>query len=287
MHIAIGLPGALPGRPATSTLEWARRAERAGFSSLGTIGRIVFDCEEELVMLAAAAGATERIRLATTVMISPVRETLLLAKQAATLDAISGGRLALGLGVGWRPDDFVATGVAEFERRGRRIEEQVTTMRRVWAGESPASGVDPIGPPPARSGGPEIWLGGAAPAALARAGRLADAFISVPAPEEQLRASHAAVLAAAEKAGRAGPRLVSSAYFALGDREKAIENVTAYYRFGGQGFVDAMIASLVTTPDAVRETIERNHKVGASELFFWPQLDDPGEVEALAEIALA
>jgi len=220
------------------------------------------------------------------VMISPVRETLLLAKQAATLDAISGGRLALGVGVGWRPDDFEATGVADFARRGRRIEEQVARMRRVWSGESPAEGVDPIGPPPARPGGPEIWLGGMAPAALTRAGRLADAFIAVPAPEAQLRDAYGAVVRAAEEAGRPAPRLVTAAYFALGSREKAIANVDAYYRFGGQGFVDGMVAALLTDADAIRGAVETSRELGASEHFLWPQLDGPEEVDALAEIVL-
>ena len=101
-----------------------------------------------------------------------------------------------------------------------------------------------------------------------------------------MRSSCATVVEAAEQAGRDAPRLVSTAYFAFGDREKAIENVVADYRFGGQGLVDATIGSLVTTPDAVRATMEANERAGASELFFWPQLDDPGEVEALAEAAL-
>jgi len=286
MDIAIGLPGALPGRPAGSIAEWARRAERAGFSSLGTIGRIVFDCYEELVMLGVAAGATERIRLATTVLIGPVRETVLLAKQAATLDALSGGRLALGLGVGWRDDDFRATGAAGYHERGRRLDEQVALLRRTWTGTPPAEALDAVGPPPAREGGPEIWLGGAAPPALRRAGRLADAFIAMPGAEEQVRSHYGTVCEAAERAGRTPPRLVVTGYFALGDQERAVRNVDAYYRFGGQGFVDAMVSALLTSPAAIEGAIETGRKLGAAELFLWPQLDEVSEVDALADIAL-
>ena len=109
MKIAIGLPNSLPRTSGPDLIAWAREAEEHGFSSLGTIGRVVYDSHEELVALAACAAVTSRIGLATTLLVSPVREPVLLAKQAATLDAISGGRLSLGLGVGWRDDDFRAT----------------------------------------------------------------------------------------------------------------------------------------------------------------------------------
>src|SRR5262245_28562178 len=151
LKIAIGLPNAIPRTHGAHLIEWARRAEAAGFSSLGTIGRIVFDCHEELIALAAAAGATQRIGLATTVMVGPVHEPVHLAKQAATLDAVSGGRFTLGLGVGWRDDDFVATGT-DFRRRGERLEEQIAILRRVWSGEPLSERVGPVGPRPVRKG---------------------------------------------------------------------------------------------------------------------------------------
>ena len=111
MDIGIGLPSTIPGAGRDEVLEWARRAEARGFSTLGTIDRIVYPGHEPLIALAAAAAVTERIRLATTILLAPTRGNgALLAKQAASLDALSGGRLVLGVAVGRREDDFRATG---------------------------------------------------------------------------------------------------------------------------------------------------------------------------------
>jgi alkanesulfonate monooxygenase SsuD/methylene tetrahydromethanopterin reductase-like flavin-dependent oxidoreductase (luciferase family) len=118
MEIGVGLPATIPGASGSLVLEWARRADSGPFSSLGVIDRLVYKNHEALVSLAAAA-VTERVRLMTTVLIAPVRDAALLAKQAATIDAFSGGRLTLGLGVGAREDDFRAAS-ATFEDRGDR-----------------------------------------------------------------------------------------------------------------------------------------------------------------------
>src|SRR5919107_3325250 len=119
MEIGIGLPNAVPGVDRTGIVEWARRAEAAGFSSLGTIDRIAYGNYESLIALAAAAAVTERIRLVTDILIAPLRSnTALFAKQAATIDQISGGRLVLGLSPGGREDDYAVSG-ADFHTRGK------------------------------------------------------------------------------------------------------------------------------------------------------------------------
>src|SRR5207237_565137 len=107
MKIGIGIPNSIPGAGGGLLLDWAHRAESLGFVSLATIGRVAYPSAEELVVLAAAAGATERIGLFTNVLLGPTREPALLAKQAATLDQLSGGRFLLGVGVGGGPDAAV------------------------------------------------------------------------------------------------------------------------------------------------------------------------------------
>lgn len=285
MRIATGLPNAVPGVPGPRLVEWARRAEEAGFSSLGTIGRVVFDCHEELVALAAAAGATRRIGLCTTVMIGPVREPVLLAKQAATLDSLSEGRFVLGLGVGWRADDYDATG-HDFPGRGRTFDALIPRLRAIWRAEERPGGAL-VGPRPAREGGPPVLMGGGAPAALRRAGRLADLFLAPPVPPGAMLDLHRIVSDAARDAGRRVPPLLGSRYAALGDdvRPRAMESMAAYYAAGGAERVRAMQQSVLTTPDAVRDAVRAVADTGAEELFLWPAADDPTQIDRLADAA--
>src|SRR5919205_1241240 len=136
MEIGIGLPNATHGVRGPELVAFAREAEEAGFSSLGTIDRIAYENYEALVALGAAAAVTERIDLLTSILLAPLRtNTALFAKQAASVDGISGGRLVLGLAVGAREDDYTASGV-DFHTRGRRFEQMLEQWRRVWAGES-------------------------------------------------------------------------------------------------------------------------------------------------------
>ncbi|MDP8955580.1 MAG: LLM class flavin-dependent oxidoreductase, partial [Actinomycetota bacterium] len=118
--------------PGDRLVEWARRAEERGFTALGTIGRVAYPTYDELVAYGAAAAVTERIELITNVILGPTRNPVLLAKEAASLDQISGGRFTLGLGVGTRPDDFQASGTS-FNDRGRRLDHALGVMHRAWA----------------------------------------------------------------------------------------------------------------------------------------------------------
>src|SRR5947208_10854241 len=159
MKIGIGLPATIPGTEGKRILDWAKKADSGPFSSLSILDRLIYPNYESLITLAAVAGVTQRIRLITTVLLAPLRNPALLAKQAASLDALSGGRLTLGLGIGGREDDFRAAG-APFHDRGHRFEQQLDTIKRIWAGERLGDGVGPIGPRPVQPGGPELLLGG-------------------------------------------------------------------------------------------------------------------------------
>src|SRR4051795_11633709 len=145
MDVGIGLPATIPGVPGDRVIDWARRAEERGFSSLGTIDRLVYANYEPLIALAAAAAVTERVKLATTILIAPYRaNAALVAKQAATLDNLSGVRLVLGVAVGGREDDYEVSGV-DFHTRGKRLDAMLEEWERIGAGE-PVAGGGAVGP---------------------------------------------------------------------------------------------------------------------------------------------
>src|SRR5215203_1314493 len=167
MQVGIGLPTTIAGVEGRTVIEWARRAEAAQFSTLGTIDRLVYGNYEPFTALAAAAAVTERIRLTTAVLLAPLRSnSALLAKEAASLDRLSNGRLVLGLGIGGREDDFEASGI-DFRRRGRQFDAQLEDMRRIWSGESRGF-AGAIGPRSVQEGGPQILIGGTAEASMRR-----------------------------------------------------------------------------------------------------------------------
>ena len=177
MKIGIGLPATIPGTEGTRILDWAKKADSGPFSSLSILDRLVYPNYESLITLAAVAGVTQRIRLITTVLLAPLRNPALLAKQAASLDALSGGRLTLGLGIGGREDDYLAASVP-FKRRGKLFDEELETLQKIWSGQPLGDTIGSIGPTPIQSGGPEILIGGYSRAAIQRVGHWGNGFIA-------------------------------------------------------------------------------------------------------------
>jgi alkanesulfonate monooxygenase SsuD/methylene tetrahydromethanopterin reductase-like flavin-dependent oxidoreductase (luciferase family) len=282
MNVATGIPNTVPGVPGRLYLEWARTAEACGFSALGTIGRISYDCYEELMVLAAAAGVTHRIGLMTTVLLGPLRETALLAKQAATLDRLSNGRFRLGLGLGAREEDYRVT-QATFDRRGEQLEEQVRLIQRIWAGEKIRGAERPIGPLPQR---PSVILSGRVEAAVERAGRIAGGFISTPMPVKDMTHQYELVRRTWKSHQREGqPYLAASRYVALDPKlqDEAETNVRNYYGFGGADYVKRILDGMLRTPDQVRDAIAEVGDTGADELFLWPVTAHLEELHRLAD----
>ena len=284
MDIGIGLPNTVPGTEGRTLVDWARHAEEAGFSTLGTIGRLVFPNYEELVALSAAAAVTSRIRLTTSVLLAPLyTNSALLAKQAASLDRLSGGRLVLGLGLGGRDDDFAASGV-NTHHRGRRLEEQVALMRRVWSGEEfgYAGG---IGPEPARPGGPEIILGGTTEASFRRAARIADGWIMGGGTPDMFAQAAAGVDQAWQDTGRPGrPRKLTLAYFGLGPEARSQAEGYLLHYYGWLGEIANMIAGgAAVSPEMVKSYVAAFEASGCDEIIWVPTASRLDQVSLLAE----
>ncbi|WP_439947393.1 LLM class flavin-dependent oxidoreductase [Streptomyces sp. BBFR109] len=280
MNVGIGLP---IGDPAT-LLTWARRADAGPFTTLGLLDRLVYDNPEPLVALAVLAGATSRIRVQTEVLLAPLRDTALLAKQAATLDRMTGGRLTLGLGVGGRDDDHRAAGVDK-RTRGRRLDEQMAVLRRLWSGEPYGDDVGPIGPAPARPGGPEVLFGGFKPAAIERVARWGDGFLAA-APPSFAGGLFDTARGFWKEYGRDGePRIVAQVNVALGTDDVIHEARTAmhaYYAF--TGMADRMVAGMLTAPAEIRDAIAAFADLGADEVMLYCYGLDPDQVDRLADV---
>jgi alkanesulfonate monooxygenase SsuD/methylene tetrahydromethanopterin reductase-like flavin-dependent oxidoreductase (luciferase family) len=283
MDIGIGLPATIPNAQAEQLLDWARAADGHGFSSLGVIDRLVYGNWEPLVALAAAAAVTERIRLTSSIVIVPYRfNAALLAKQAATVDHLSRGRLVLGMAAGGREDDFEASGVP-FNDRGRRFVAMLEEMRAIWAGE-PRGFAGAVGPtlPPGR---PPILIGGQTDKAFERAAAYADGWIAGGGSAEMFApAARRAREVWSEQARDGAPRLASLGYFALGPdaREHADRYLNDYYAFLGP-WAERIAAGALVEPQQVRDAVGQFEQAGCDELILMPCNPDPAQVEALAD----
>lgn len=285
MKIGIGLPATIPGTEGKRILDWAKKADSGPFSTLGILDRLVFPNYEALITLAAVAGVTQRIRLMTTVLLAPLRNTAILAKQAASLDAFSGGRLTLGLGIGAREDDYLAASVS-FRSRGKRLEEQLSTMKHIWSGEPLSDRIGPIGPASARSGGPEILIGGYSPAAIQRVGHWGDGFIAGGRDPIGTRQFFSLAEESWHAAGRPGrPLLVGCFYYALGPdaKERAGAYLRRYYSLLGP-MVETMINNVPITIETIRERIHAYADIGSDEVILWPCTTDLEQLDQLAEL---
>jgi probable F420-dependent oxidoreductase len=195
MRIGFGLPVSGSWATPDNVAAIARRADELGYATLWSFQRLLVPADlplepqyrsvaDPLLPLAFAAAVTRRARLGTAVVNLPFQSPAVLAKQLATLDVLSGGRAVAGVGLGWVPAEFEAVGVP-YERRGARGEEYVAALRALWEpdpvsfdGELYRVPPSSVLPKPVRPGGPPLLLGGSAPRALERAGRIADGWIS-------------------------------------------------------------------------------------------------------------
>jgi probable F420-dependent oxidoreductase len=220
MQIGFGAPVSGAWATPDNLASFAARAEQAGYVSLWTFQRlfvpegsgmepVYHSVLDPMLALGYAAAVTSRIRLGVAILNVPYLSPAIVAKQAATLDVLSGGRHDLGLGVGWMPEEFAATG-ASMPRRGARAEEYIEVLRALWAdgvtefsGEFYSVPAARMAPKPVQRPGPPVILGGVAPRALERVGRLADGWVTSSRTDlSRVGEGIEVIRAAAEKAGR-------------------------------------------------------------------------------------
>jgi alkanesulfonate monooxygenase SsuD/methylene tetrahydromethanopterin reductase-like flavin-dependent oxidoreductase (luciferase family) len=255
LRIGIGLPNTTPGVEGALLLEWARRADAGPFSSLAVLDRVAYDSVEPFTALAAAAAVTSRVRLATMIVIGPLRSTALLAKQAASVRAIAGGRLTLGLAVGARLDDYEVAGV-DHRRRGVRLSEQLAYLR---GGEGRVHGI---------GDGAELLAGGASGPAFARMARYTDGYAHGGGPPRAFAAAALKARAAWSDLGRAGqPQLWGQGYFALDNAERGAAYLRDYYAFTG-GFAEKIAG---TKPQAATSSSSFRRSPTSTRSIGWPR----------------
>ncbi|WP_405804732.1 LLM class flavin-dependent oxidoreductase [Streptomyces sp. NBC_00210] len=284
MLIGVGLPSTVPGARREEIIDWARQAEQFGFSTLGVLDRLVYDNYEPLIALAAAAAVTDRIKLATTVLTPPYRNnTPLLAKQLASLDRLSGGRLTLGVAAGNREDDFAVSGVPH-SARGPVLDSLLVDLRRIWGGDG--LGLDrPVGPTPTTL--PPVLIGGTSDAAFRRAAQYGRGWIAGGSSPSGYRANAVQVKAAWAKAGRMDrPHLVTLLYFSLGTAatDRAKEYLLDYYAFSGRA--ESIVGMAFTDADRLRRAVKEYEEAGCDEIVFMPCGSDTGQLELLADAVL-
>jgi alkanesulfonate monooxygenase SsuD/methylene tetrahydromethanopterin reductase-like flavin-dependent oxidoreductase (luciferase family) len=278
MQIGVGLPAMVPGTDGALLVEWARRADRGPFANVGVLDRVVYDGYDPFVALSAAAAVTDRVRLVTMVAIGPLRATALLAKQAAAIDRISGGRLTLGLALGARHDDYEAAAIDHLTR-GRRFDAQLAELRDLWEGKA-------VGPKPAQDDGPELLVGGDSGPAYARMARYADGYVHGGGPPRAFAAAAARAHAAWIDAGRPGrPQLWGQGYYAIGrgaadDGDRYLRD---YYAFTGP-FAAKIAAGNLTTPQAIVDFVRGYEEAGCDGLVLFPTSAEEDQLDRLAQV---
>jgi alkanesulfonate monooxygenase SsuD/methylene tetrahydromethanopterin reductase-like flavin-dependent oxidoreductase (luciferase family) len=284
VKIGIGLPNQVRDvRPAVIP-GWAAKAEEAGFSTLATVGRVAYSGVMDTVALAAAAGATARIGLLSGITVATVWPAALLAKEAAGIDGVSGGRLTLGVGVGIRTDDFVADGPG-YQGRGKRFDHDLEVYRDIWAGKPVSGSSSPAVPQGTRQ--VPLLFGATTPPAYARMARWGQGYVGPSIPVEMAVSFFDSAKDAWQKEGRAGsPRLVALAYFAFEEPAKGRENVYDYYSVSGPAYADIASGGVHVSAQGVRDAVKAYADLGVDELIFDPATDDIDEVSRLAEVVL-
>jgi alkanesulfonate monooxygenase SsuD/methylene tetrahydromethanopterin reductase-like flavin-dependent oxidoreductase (luciferase family) len=287
VDIGIGLPAAVPGTNGPTIIEWAESAADVGFSSVSVLDRILYDSYDPIAVLGAACAVAD-VRLLGAVLLVPFRGSgAVLAKQLASVDRLSFGRLTVAVVAGNHQDDYVDS-EADSERSGPDPDQMLEEMHLTWRGV--AAGVNgSIGPLPAQRGGPPVLVGGHGPAAMRRVVRYGAGWIAGGGGPEAFRRTADRVRSAWTGAGREGvPYLAAIGHFALGEHGRTIarRHLIDYYGFLGGDAAETMAAQALTDTGAVQCELDGYAEAGCDELVLFPCSADAHQIELLAHAAL-
>ncbi|HMG42895.1 MAG TPA: LLM class flavin-dependent oxidoreductase [Acidimicrobiales bacterium] len=231
MRFGVLLPHIVPYADRATLEAWCAGIEAGPYDTVVVGERLVYDNLDHTVSLTAAALLTSRPSILFGLSVMPLHAAAVVAKQLASVDVLSQGRLRVAVGVGGRPDDYEAA-ERPMRHRHARLDEQVAALRRTWA-EAAAGPGRGVGPAPLQAGGPPIYSSARGPKSLARAARWADGNYggSMPLSPEAIEAKGAEVRAAWSQAGRVGPPyLMDGVWFALGpDSDELIRSAGERY----------------------------------------------------------
>jgi alkanesulfonate monooxygenase SsuD/methylene tetrahydromethanopterin reductase-like flavin-dependent oxidoreductase (luciferase family) len=289
MKISICLPYMKQSITRQTILDWCSRIEQGPFHSLSCGERITGYTLEMRNTLAFAAAVTERVRIVPSLYVLPMHSPVWAAKEIATLDLLSNGRVTVTVGVGGREVDYKAVG-AEFNKRHERQDESIAIMKNIWAGYAPFEGADPVGPTPVQAGGPPILAGVMGPKAMARAAHWADGVYSFSMGGSA--AETAGFFNMAEKAwqdaGRTtAPQKVGGFWYCLADNAetKMKDYVYDYLKILGENIARPVANSMKNFDKfAIQDTLAEMRGTGCEEVFLCSATDELSELDRLLDI---
>jgi alkanesulfonate monooxygenase SsuD/methylene tetrahydromethanopterin reductase-like flavin-dependent oxidoreductase (luciferase family) len=289
MKIGLCFPYTQEGLTRDITLEWFKRVDEGPFSTISCGERMVGSSVDMMATIAAAAAVTKRVRIVPTLYVLPMHPAIKVAKHAATLDMISGGRTSITVGIGGRVHDYKCMENEPIARYAK-MDEQVAQIRRIWAGEIPFEGAEPIGPALVQPNGPPILAGVMGPKAVARAAKWADGVYSWSGNgvAEEMKQQQERVVAAWEAEGReTAPERIGGFWCSLAPNadEKLKAYVYKYIKVMGEKAAKGM-ASMVdrSTPDAIRASLDAYEEAGVEECWLNTATAEFSELDGLMEV---
>jgi alkanesulfonate monooxygenase SsuD/methylene tetrahydromethanopterin reductase-like flavin-dependent oxidoreductase (luciferase family) len=288
MEVGVALPQMTTGLDRSTVEAWCAGIDAGPFSSVSAGERITFHNLEGITLCAAAAALTRRARVLINVAVLPWHAPAMIAKQLATIDVLSGGRVEVAVGIGGREQDFVALG-SPVAGRHQRLDDAVAEVRRLWAGGPAADGAA-VGPTPARPGGLPLLASAMGPKGLARAASWADGisgFTLLGDAADCDRLFRGAEKAWQEAGRTHRPKLITGSFVCLGaDADSTLRSFAYDYLEVFSPELARSIAGALTlhTPQRLVELLDDMAAVGCDEFIVVPATADPAMLDELADV---